>query len=78
MLYTTGEDVSEKFARVSVAIALHAVDRETGAIVGVTLQGADQGDTTTVAETITDGRPRIRSGGDGDGRPHARDRSSGR
>jgi transposase len=31
----------------------HAVDRETGAIVGVTVQGADQGDTTTIAETVT-------------------------
>jgi transposase len=26
---------------------------ETGAIVGVTVQGADQGDTTTIAETVT-------------------------
>ena len=33
--------------------AEHAVDMETGAIVGVTVQGADQGDTTTIAETIT-------------------------
>jgi len=33
--------------------AEHAVDMETGAVVGVTVQGADQGDTTTVAETIT-------------------------
>ncbi len=31
--------------------AEHAVDLETGAIVAVTLQGADQGDTTTVVET---------------------------
>jgi transposase len=31
----------------------HAVDRETGAIVGVTVQGADHGDTTTIAETVT-------------------------
>ena len=30
----------------------HAVDMETGAIVAVTLQGADQGDTTTILETI--------------------------
>ena len=28
--------------------AEHAVDLETGAIVAVTLQGADQGDTTTI------------------------------
>lgn len=32
--------------------AEHAVDLETGAIVAVTLQGADQGDTTTVQETL--------------------------
>ena len=31
----------------------HAVDLETGAIVGVTVQGADQGDTTTIADTVT-------------------------
>ena len=34
--------------------AEHAVDMETGAIVGVTIQGADQGDTTTIAETVTE------------------------
>jgi transposase len=33
--------------------AEHAVDLETGAIVGVTVQGANQGDTTTIAETVT-------------------------
>jgi transposase len=33
--------------------AEHAVDLETGAIVAVTLQGADQGDTTTLGETAT-------------------------
>jgi len=33
--------------------AEHAVDMATGAIVGVTVQGADQGDTTTIAETVT-------------------------
>jgi transposase len=33
--------------------AEHAVDLDTGAIVGVTVQGADQGDTTTLAETVT-------------------------
>ena len=30
----------------------HAVDLETGAVVGVTVQGADQGDTTTLVETL--------------------------
>ena len=33
--------------------AEHAVDLETGAIVAVTLQGADTGDTTTIVETAT-------------------------
>src|SRR5262245_53529221 len=32
--------------------AEHAIDLETGAIVGVTVQGADQGDTTTIQETL--------------------------
>ena len=32
--------------------AEHAVDLDTGAIVAVTLQGADQGDTTTIVETV--------------------------
>ena len=30
----------------------HAVDLETGAVVGVTIQGADAGDTTTMVETL--------------------------
>src|SRR5215218_276111 len=33
--------------------AEHAVDLETGAVVAVTVQGADQGDTTTITETLT-------------------------
>ena len=33
--------------------AEHAVDLETGAVVSVTVQGADQGDPTTIAETLT-------------------------
>jgi transposase len=33
--------------------AEHAVDLETGAIVAVTVQGADQGDTTTITDTVT-------------------------
>jgi transposase len=32
--------------------AEHAVDLQTGAIVGVTVQGADQGDTTTIETTL--------------------------
>jgi transposase len=34
--------------------AEHAVDLDTGAVVAVTLQGADQGDTTTLDETLCD------------------------
>jgi transposase len=34
--------------------AEHAVDLQTGAIVGVTVQGADQGDTTTIEATLPD------------------------
>jgi transposase len=34
--------------------AEHAVDMETGAVIAVTLQGADQGDTTTVHETLAE------------------------
>jgi transposase len=34
--------------------AEHAVDLDTGAVVAVTLQAADLGDTTTIAETLTD------------------------
>jgi transposase len=34
--------------------AEHAVDLQTGAIVGVTVQGADQGDTTTIETTLPD------------------------
>ena len=34
--------------------AEHAVDLETGAIVAVTVQGADEGDTTTIVETAID------------------------
>jgi len=34
--------------------AEHAVDLETGAVVAVTLQGADEGDTTTIEETLVE------------------------
>ena len=33
--------------------AEHAVDLKTGAVVAVTLQGADEGDTTTIVETLS-------------------------
>jgi transposase len=34
--------------------AEHAVDMETGAVIAVTLQAADQGDTTTIHETLAE------------------------
>jgi transposase len=34
--------------------AEHAVDMDTGAVIAVTLQAADQGDTTTMKETLAD------------------------
>jgi hypothetical protein len=34
--------------------AEHAIDLETGAIVGITVQDADKGDTTTIRETLPD------------------------
>ena len=39
--------------------AEHAVDLETGAIIAVTLQGADQGDTTTIIETLAEAGEQI-------------------
>jgi len=41
--------------------AEHAVDMETGAIVAVTLHGADQGDTATIQETVAEAGERITS-----------------
>ncbi len=38
----------------------HAVDMETGAVVGVTLQGADRGDTTTIHETLDHAKSTLR------------------
>src|SRR5437588_9568589 len=39
----------------------HAVDMETGAIVAVTLHGADEGDTKTIQETVAEAGERITS-----------------
>jgi transposase len=48
--------------------AEHAVDLETGAIVGVTVQDADEGDTTTSIETLIDAAEHVESvRSDGDG-----------
>ncbi len=41
--------------------AEHAVDMETGAIVAVTLHGADEGDTATIQETVAEAGERIPS-----------------
>ena len=57
--------------------AEHAVDLETGAIVGVTVQGADQGDTTTIAETVTAAAEELEAGGGRDGRTDGGDRRGG-
>ena len=42
--------------------AEHAVDLETGAIVGVTVQDADAGDTTTMVETLIEAADRRLAG----------------
>jgi transposase len=48
--------------------AEHAVDLETGAVVGVTVQDADEGDTTTSVETLITAAEKIETvGPDGDG-----------
>jgi transposase len=48
--------------------AEHAVDPETGAIVGVTVQDADDGDTTTSVETLIDAAEQVEAvRPDGDG-----------
>jgi transposase len=41
--------------------AEHAVDMETGAIVALTLHGADKGDTATIQETVAEAGERITS-----------------
>ncbi len=42
----------------------HAVDLETGAVVAVTVQGADQGDTTTVKETFIEAAEQLAAVGE--------------
>ena len=48
--------------------AEHAVDVDTGAIVAVTVQGADQGDTSTIGKTLEEARGAARRGDGEDGR----------
>ena len=44
--------------------AEHAVDLETGAVVAVTVQGADQGDTTTIKETFIEAAEQVEAAGE--------------
>src|SRR6266571_20077 len=51
--------------------AEHAVDLETGAIVAVTLQGADEGDTTTIVETAIEAAEQVEDAQTGVTEPQA-------
>jgi transposase len=51
--------------------AEHAVDLDTGAIVAVTIQGADQGDTSTLPETLAEAVEQLDRVTDADGEPVA-------
>ena len=42
--------------------AEHAIDLDTGAIVGVTVQGADEGDTTTIQQTLPKAAEQLEAG----------------
>lgn len=44
--------------------AEHGVDLETGAVVAVTLQGADEGDTTTIEQTLTEAAEQLEGAAD--------------
>ena len=57
--------------------AEHAVDLETGAIVGVTVQDADAGDTTTMVDTLIEGGGSSRRGGRRFGNRRGRGRQGG-
>ena len=49
--------------------AEHAVDLDTGAIIGVTVQGADRGDTQTLPDTLADAVDHLDHVTDADGAP---------
>ena len=51
--------IDERRAHASGAESRAAVDMETGAIVAVTLHGADEGDTETIQETVAEAGERI-------------------
>ena len=58
------EDHEDEDGRTHLAhTAEHAVDLETGAIVGVTVQDADAGDTTTMVDTLIESGGSSRRGG---------------
>ena len=42
--------------------AEHAVDVQTGAIIAVTVQGADQGDTSTIGKTLEEAEQQLHLG----------------
>ena len=56
--------------------AEHAVDLETGVVVAVTVQGGDQGDTTTITETFTTAAEELDAVAAVTGGRHRGDRSS--
>src|SRR4051812_15830253 len=58
--------------------AEHAVDLETGAIVAVTIQGADEGDMHTLSETLAADVEQLDQVTDADGEPVARPGQRGR
>src|SRR5262249_51400669 len=43
--------------------AEHAIDLETGAVVGITVQDADDGDTTTIQETLPEAAEQVDAAG---------------
>jgi len=52
--------------------AEHAVDLETGAVVAVTLEGADRGDTTTIEQTLTEAAEQLEGAAEEAGREGVR------
>ena len=50
--------------------AEHAVDLETGAVVGITVQDADAGDTKTMVETLIAAAEQVEAVVPAGGRPH--------
>src|SRR5256886_5241989 len=57
--------------------AEHAVDLDTGAVVAVTLQGADKGDTTTLDETLCEAGMAVAGQGGGGAEVRPNDKTKG-